>query len=371
MNFEVNKGRFLELQFGNDTCVRKVDSLNDLIEEKLQNERESLSHFQLELLSVVQILLNDMNEYHKAWNSAVNEVGNAVRVTKIIEDILPSKEKKFELHLNRLCQLLYRYSIEFHLYFDGQNEHDTAYRFLSFCHANIHNFDETTRQRIYFMHFAIPIEKIKSVLNEDSIKKIRELESIQTKLEQERGEWAALLDENQSRAEKLEKSLKNYTSEFNFVGLSQGFTELSNAKKVSLKRLHIVRFILTIAIILTILVEGLLSTHYLSTNTPIDKLFYSFIPFFSLIFVFLYFYRVNLSDLKNIEAQLLQIELRRTLCRFIQSYVDYAKEAAKESSFSLDKFETLIFSGITMNPHDIPTTFDGIDQITGLFKSKG
>lgn len=95
----------------------------------------------------------------------------------------------------------------------------------------------------------------------------------------------------------------------------------------------------------------------------------SLFPTISYIAILLYLFRVLLFNYKSVCAQLLQIELRMTLCRFIMHYSDYAAKIKENSDITLDRFESVIFAGIVSNEGDLPATFDGIDQITALFKS--
>ena len=65
----------------------------------------------------------------------------------------------------------------------------------------------------------------------------------------------------------------------------------------------------------------------------------------------------------------MQIELRQSLCQFIQSYADSAKEIKEKDGTSLDKFENLIFSNIVSTSEQVPSTFDGLEHITNSLKS--
>lgn len=66
---------------------------------------------------------------------------------------------------------------------------------------------------------------------------------------------------------------------------------------------------------------------------------------------------------------MVQIELRKTLCQFIQNYSDYSKNIKEKDANSLEKFENLIFSGLVTNEDKLPSTFDGIEQLTKLIKN--
>ncbi len=91
-------------------------------------------------------------------------------------------------------------------------------------------------------------------------------------------------------------------------------------------------------------------------------------PAIALEVILVYFFRVVLLHFRSIKAQILQLELRVALCQFIEGYSTYAKTMKKDDGASLDKFEKLIFSGLSANEDQMPTTFDGAEALTKLFK---
>ena len=93
------------------------------------------------------------------------------------------------------------------------------------------------------------------------------------------------------------------------------------------------------------------------------------LPIFGLEFVLIYFFRVVLTHYNSIQTQIMQIELRQSLCQFIQNYADYAKEIKEKDGASLEKFENLIFSSILSTPDKVPSTFDGLEQLSNLIKN--
>ncbi|MDO9221069.1 MAG: hypothetical protein Q7T90_08585, partial [Thiobacillus sp.] len=85
--------------------------------------------------------------------------------------------------------------------------------------------------------------------------------------------------------------------------------------------------------------------------------------------ILVYFFRVVLAHFRSLKAQLLQLDLRTALCQFIQSYADYAGKIKKQDASALEKFESLVFSGLLSNEESLPSTFDGTEQLTKLVKS--
>ena len=93
------------------------------------------------------------------------------------------------------------------------------------------------------------------------------------------------------------------------------------------------------------------------------------LPRLSIEVILIYFFRIILQNYRSVKAQILQIELRKTLCQFIQSYVKYSSEIKKQDSNALEKFESLIFSGVLSDPEKLPSTFDGLDQLGNFIKN--
>ncbi|WP_373752822.1 hypothetical protein [Neisseria weixii] len=193
----------------------------------------------------------------------------------------------------------------------------------------------------------------------DSESKLNELESL-IRLTHEKAEND--LTDREKRVGKLAEKLEEQKTAFNFVGLSQGFqailTKKNNARHWTF---------------------GILCVMLMATLTPVGFSFWKFtqgeelswqkmLPVIGLEFVLIYFFRVVLSHYNSIQTQIMQLELRQSLCQFIQNYADYAKEMKANDGVSLEKFENLIFSSILSNPDKVPGTFDGIESVTALIK---
>ena len=93
------------------------------------------------------------------------------------------------------------------------------------------------------------------------------------------------------------------------------------------------------------------------------------LPLISIEIILIYFFRVILMNYRSVKGQVDQIELRKTLCQFIQSYSDYSGKIKKNDSVALEKFENLIFSAVLSDPGKIPSTYDGFDSFGDLIKN--
>lgn len=105
----------------------------------------------------------------------------------------------------------------------------------------------------------------------------------------------------------------------------------------------------------------------------IDKhrsvLVYSLPTIIAIEIILLYFFRVVLAQFRSVKAQLLQVDLRITLCQFVESYAEYVSKLREKDATALIKFEALIFSGLVTDESGIPSTFDGIEQVGHLIRS--
>lgn len=185
-----------------------------------------------------------------------------------------------------------------------------------------------------------------------------------------KNDWDTEIEDKRKEVTDLKEKLDTYKTGFNFVGLYQGFSELSKQKKSEAFWSFIFLMVMAVLIISPLVTEFILTTKMINSGgkVGVDHLFI-LIPMFSIEIILIYFFRVILLNHRSIKAQLMQLELRQTLCQFIQSYTEYSAEIKKSDSGALEKFENMIFSGVISNSEKLPSTFDGIEQISKLLKS--
>ena len=193
---------------------------------------------------------------------------------------------------------------------------------------------------------------------EENIKKI-EQHSIVLKETSDNIQKSA--DEKLEKVEQLSDTLENLKQGFNFVALSDGFSRMLNEKKSSKKWILLLLFLIA-GIISTIPAYKFLSDG--GTNLTWQQIAISA----GLELVLIYFFRVVLFHYRTVQTQIMQLDLRLSLCQFIQSYAEYAKEIKTNDKDALDKFENLIFSSILSSDEKIPSTFDGLEQLNSLVK---
>lgn len=168
----------------------------------------------------------------------------------------------------------------------------------------------------------------------------------------------------------IQETLNNQKSEYNFVGLSNGFRTLREQKKKELNWQNGAYYGLMTIIVLLIISKSVWSADYLISNN-FDSPIFIIITISTVLFLFilLYFFRISLVNVKSIKSQILQIDLRLTLCQFIHNYDSDTKELREGMKESFERFESVIFAPIVATEDQMPATFDGIEQITNLLGS--
>ncbi|XXQ69040.1 hypothetical protein ACKLNO_04045 [Neisseriaceae bacterium B1] len=215
----------------------------------------------------------------------------------------------------------------------------------------------------------LPIALLNHYLGDKSFRAFLNFEENINKAEQERQKCETNIQKEIDRADakitevqRLESSLKTYKEGFNFVGLANGFSNLLVKKENNKNCMFWLLFLIGFFIVATPFIKMLSETNW--ANITWQQLLIGI----GLEFVLIYFFRVVLNQYRAVETQIMQLELRLSLCQFIQAYVDYAKDIKATDKEALDKFENLIFSSILSNDNNIPSTFDGMEQVTQLIK---
>ncbi|MDO8282983.1 MAG: hypothetical protein Q7U10_10255 [Thermodesulfovibrionia bacterium] len=316
----------------------------------------------------IKLVLNSMLSTPDQWSANctinINWVGN--EFISLLANANNVKDKSF---LDSIYSMCFRFLLELELSIKGNlvAEYEQARKFAS---TNLTNFTEHAKSHIEFALRAMPIAILKSLISHDNIGSIKDFNKTAENADRMRKEWNKELEDKATIINQLKENLDKYKDAFNFVGLYQGFDELASVKNKEktniLRYLRLFGFLIVVPIISEIL--------YIMYNIEIiensqSALIVLLIPTISLIGILIYYFKILLLNFSSVKSQLLQLELRKTLCRFIQNYVDYSTEIKKKDKESLVKFENIVFSGLVTNDEKLPSTFDGIEQITNLIKS--
>lgn len=324
--------------------------------------------FEKQRNSLIRLVVGAMESGPEKWDSLcqinIEWIGD-----QFISRLSDGEKELDKERLDDICSMCFRFLFELYLSMknDLSMEFEAAKRFVF---NNIDTFENHAKEQIEYAIRDMPINIFKAISHSDSIESIKDFNAVSTKAEKLKEEWEKDLVGRESRVNKLKESLSEYENGFNFVGLFQGFDDLAKEKSKERDSILCWLKVLSVLIVTPVLAELVIIYKNIDNISAIkDGLIVSIFPTLSLAAIAIYYFRVLLFNYKSVKSQLLQIDLRKTLCRFIQHYSEYSSEIKKQDSESLAKFENIIFSGIVTEDGNLPSTYDGLEQIGKLIKS--
>lgn len=347
----------------------------------------------IDSLSIIREIYN----HPKTWDSlSLLQAQNSTEllsICKYFNDLEGSTERGLQnpIETMYLYSLRLFYEVDFRI--NDEPAHSTLFNehLLDQIKTNIANnsknesYSSNFRKKLNKIIFSVPYDILKYLYNSEEIKlfsefdekkkaasqTLEEIKEYSDNLNEQISKLDKKLEIRQTKVERLEDTLKNQQSHLNFAGLSEGFHNLLKQKEKEAYSLFVGLIVMGLVMIAPLIctIFSLLPETILQEKNALNHML-KLVPFISLEVILIYFFRVILQNYKSVKAQILQIELRRTLCQFIESYTDYSKDVKgdKESN-PLEKFENLIFSGIISDAENLPSTFDGMDQIGKLLSS--
>jgi hypothetical protein len=344
--------------------IKNIDKINKFEEDRnksiciisesiVKSPKDWDSKCDFNISSIGEFLLNSLIGFNKESNK--NE----------IDDIASS-----------FFRFLIEYSISTRTSIDLELEY--AKRVIS---DNSDKYSESAEIQINYALRDMLVLILKNLLNSSEIKNLKNITSIieQKNIIEERWEkmisekqdaWNEEVSDREERVSEIKESLEKYETAFNFVGLYQGFDDLLKSKRKE----RVILLVFLIALALVIVSPLIFEIKFIFDNPNSigrykDAALFLLMPTLSLIVITTYFFRVLLSNYKSVKSQIMQIELRMTLCRFIQSYADYSADLKGKNETTLNKFEEIIFSNILSSDTVSLSAFDGMEKFSALVKS--
>lgn len=271
--------------------------------------------------------------------------------------------------LDNLCSSCFRFMTEFDLSIksDISRELFSLRRELL---TYLVEFEEQAKSQIEFTMYEMPILVFKSIAYGSEISDLRNFEEITKHASNLKTEWDKDLKSKKTEVDNIRTSLEKYKNAYNFVGLYDGFNDLHSEKIKEKNNILMWMRIMSVIIVSPLVFELVYVFLNISDAEKVKMLLmFSFLPTVSLVGIAIYYFRILLVNYKSAKSQILQLDLRKTLCRFIQHYAEYSKEIKSQDKDSLEKFENIIFSGIVSDNEKLPSTFDGMEQLSKLIKS--
>ena len=315
------------------------------------------------LRQIIQILLSNAEKFDECCQVNIKWIGSAFisSAENYKPDSKDAKTQRIDLFTSAyrfLCELEFTMPESLSLELRGVK---------NFVDENLDSFEGNAKRQLIFANYVMPAAVAREMLHHPDIVSIREFNASQKSAPSLKTQWDKEIDAKRAVVDSLKDQLSGLETGFNFVGLVDGFRRLSEKK--ALEKRFAYRCLLAIGalVLAPIIAEGAFIIFNIET---LDKykasLLFAVPPAVALELILIYFFRVVLVHFRSIKAQLLQIELRTALCQFIQSYSSYAAQIKEKNSSALEKFESLIFSGLISSEENLPSTFDGTDQLAKI-----
>ena len=240
----------------------------------------------------------------------------------------------------------------------------SIHNLLVYFTNNLSKYD--SEDQYYYALQLMPLSIINEMANDRYRKQESSLNEIVSKIiEKKLPDKQHEIDKIKVDCDKYEKILSGFKSEFSFLSLNQAFNGLEVKKQKQLSGLKIVLIIFGILIVFFPLMF-IFTDKNESVNITTE--FFKLVPFIFVESILIYYFKIFLNKFNSISDQIIQLETKQAIMQFIESYVDYKKEN-KINQDEMHKFEDIIFSQISPNLKDIPTSPDLVSLIDGLSKS--
>lgn len=344
--------------------TENIDKLTSFIKKLKQIETDD--EFEKTRNDYIYQIINSMKNKSFLWD-------NYCQIN--IEFIGISYINYFELDLNKeqldnIFSISYRFLLELYL----MTKNDLSFEFENirrFANDKISNFTEKAQIQIKYANIDMPISIFKKLNNSDIIVDLQNFQKISDDITKKIDDLKNEYDEKEKRVIELKNTLDKYKTSFNFVGLYDGFNKLWENKEKERKFLSKILIAFGFIVLIPFFVELYILNNIKDNLAEMKELLYfSIVPSISITLILIYYFKILLQNYKSIKLQIMQLELRKTLCQFIQSYVEYSSDIkTNNEKNSLEKFENIIFSAIVSDDEKLPSTFDGMEQINSLIKS--
>jgi hypothetical protein len=312
----------------------------------------------------ITIIGNNAEEFDRCCQVNIGWIGPQFlsRISDITNEIDEAK-------LNVIVSMAYRFLLELDM--SMKNELSSELQSFMKMVESDGEMSGDALEEIQYARQRMPVAILKRLLNSDELGSLTNVAAVAANVEEKLVKWQSDLGASEQKVTQLSTTLKTQEHAFNFVALHKGFADLG---KDITKELRYAQFSMLSFGLLTLLPSSgdlwlVLIREMDLSKTPSYTLIAALISTVTITLLFLYFFRIALRKADSCRAQLVQVRLRMSLCRFIQSYADFSAEIKVKNSDALAKFEALIFSGIVGTEDKLPSTFDGIEQLSGLAKS--
>ncbi|CAH7218361.1 conserved hypothetical protein [Vibrio chagasii] len=338
--------------------IFKDEHLLEAIDRFLNLANESTEHFTLRYsMTILESIENSPLEWDRYCRYAKLGIEHIHSILNVYVST-PNVE-------NADMLFYYLYELAYEVYFFNDSMLDIR-EVISNTKLQMNDEAWPIKRKIENFHDGFPSYITRKIMTDPAIDYFKRFNELSIKAQEQGNLISVQLKERADEAQVLAKTLEKYKDAFNFVGLHQGFGNILDKKKKGMKTIKAIVVLLGLLILAPLLFSLAISPSFDQDNLIASVTF--LITLGSLEFILIYYFRITLSNYNDLKSHIMQLELRQTLCQFIQGYSDYAVNIRKDNKDALERFERIIFSDISSDD-TAPSIFDGLETISQFIKS--
>ena len=320
------------------------------------------------LRQIVKIIVSNAGQFDELCQSNIKWIGETF--ISSARNLEPNSESEFSSEsVADLFSMAYRFLCEIEFSMPGELSMELR-SVKNFVDENLESFPPDVKRQLVFANYIMPAGIARAMLQHPDMAAMREYNERYASASALKTQWDAEVAQKESQVNALKEQLDKLETGFNFVGLVDGFHKLSR-QKLKEKRVAFISLLALGTLMLSPVIAELAFIYLNRAGLDDYKqvLLFALPPSLAIEILLIYFFRVVLVHFRSIKVQLLQLQLRAALCQFIQSYSTFATDIKKKDAAALEKFESQIFSGLISSEENLPSTFDGTEQLAKLIKS--
>jgi hypothetical protein len=343
--------------------------------KKLEINKSELENKELIISIVKEMILRESNSYSGSFNSCTFNIENTGRhlLNNIRSQNIEEKWIEIVTDIVRFCK-------EFELKTDSYIPE--VKNLLSYYTKEFLASGSETNEQIYYALTKMPLVIMEEIYSKKYNNFRNDIDKeINTIIEQKLPDKKVEIDKIKEDNDNYIKQLRGFKQEFSFLALNQAFNKLEKSKQLA--RYISLIFLLLLAVTIVYIPYFYYEKSFLIKqmteifNLTLDNknssmslfiLFSGLIPMIFIESIFLYYFKIVLNKYNSITDQIVQLETKQAIMQFIESYINYKKDNNIKHE-EMSKFEEIIFSQISPNLKDIPSSPDLVSLIDSISKA--
>lgn len=290
--------------------LRRFSDAISLISEPMRPTPNVIPH----LKNIINLMISAADHFDKYCAFNIQHI-SGVFVSEMQGYFDVEEEDRKKESILAVFTSAYRFLCELDFLQEGELVHDLR-AVKNFVFDNIDSFKGINKSQLVYAGYLMPASIAKKLIHNPAILEYRKLSSTILSAQETKERWDKDIEERFLKMSALEKSLKNISYTYNFVGLSKGFSDLLSKKRGE-KTIAFISLIALgfVALLPVVFQVGFTVSHIEEIEKHKPTRIYSLPAILAAELLFLYFFRVVLLHFSSVKAQILQLELRVSIAR--------------------------------------------------------